>query len=363
MLLQSSLGILRLLSGLKISCFLPGFISLFSNQVRNKFREPLRNCIEQATGTTGTALHDILRYLETKPAKLIFLENVWNLTLDKSDFGSLQDSLHVLGYEMAFFRDNACESGLPQNRVRLWGVGVFAGKHIPRSLVVDWRQRIEVVHDHLRITTIPLHAALLPQTSHLLPKMLMELEKNSRQPAKGKQTQIRRSGLQSAAGSKAVRKHAFKWPSAHARRFAAFGFSYPRPANLAALRYLSQQQSEILELHNVQLTPLKVCHQVSELSQSLMLSSRRVGVTPCIFPKSVLWLTGPGVQWPGRPIHGSEALVLQGLSFKQSLMLIENGFRHRDLMDLAGNAFNAGSCLRATLAVLCTVDLHAVLSQ
>jgi hypothetical protein len=48
---------------------------------------------------------------------------------------------------------------------------------------------------------------------------------------------------------------------------------------------------------------------------------------------------------------------------RRVVQLMEMGLGHRNMMDLAGNAFNAGTCLKLTLAVLCSVDLRIVLGD
>jgi uncharacterized protein YggU (UPF0235/DUF167 family) len=156
-------------------------------------------------------------------------------------------------------------------------------------------------------------------------------------------------------------KQIMKWPALHARAFQLLRLPYPPMANDAILKYLTEQQFEVLEGKLAQLKG-KTCRSkamkatktsscdVTELSQTLARACFRANMSPCIVPKSVLWfrtrfseifmcgiifvfllkciqvnsglmlhlpMRCQTVECPGRLVHGGEALVLQGLSYKQ----------------------------------------------
>lgn len=80
--------------------------------------------------TRGTLFFDILRILKKNKPKYLFLENVRGLTThDKGNtFRVIQDALASLGYSIDFALLNSSEFGVPQNRVRIYIVGVLGGK-------------------------------------------------------------------------------------------------------------------------------------------------------------------------------------------------------------------------------------------
>ncbi len=56
---------------------------------------------------------------------------------------------------------------------------------------------------------------------------------------------------------------------------------------------------------------------------------------------------------PGRLLYGEEMLRLHGLTFDgRARTQVLQGFLDRDLHDLAGNAFNAGSFAKALLVLM-----------
>ena len=77
--------------------------------------------------TKGTLFFNILNILKEKKPKYIFLENVRGLTThDKGKtFETIKDSLNSLGYNIDYKILNSSEFGVPQNRVRIYIVGVL----------------------------------------------------------------------------------------------------------------------------------------------------------------------------------------------------------------------------------------------
>ncbi|MEM5480806.1 DNA (cytosine-5-)-methyltransferase [Pseudoalteromonas fuliginea] len=80
--------------------------------------------------TRGTLFFDILRILKKNKPKYLFLENVRGLTThDKGNtFRVIQEALTSLGYSIDFTLLNSSEFGVPQNRVRIYIVGVLDGE-------------------------------------------------------------------------------------------------------------------------------------------------------------------------------------------------------------------------------------------
>lgn len=88
--------------------------------------------------TRGTLFFEIERLLEKYRPKAFLLENVRGLyTHDEGrTFNTIMDKLHGLGYGTFDLLQNSSNFGVPQNRVRLYIVGIYGG--VPRmSLGTD----------------------------------------------------------------------------------------------------------------------------------------------------------------------------------------------------------------------------------
>jgi DNA (cytosine-5)-methyltransferase 1 len=85
--------------------------------------------------TRGTLFFDILRILKKNKPKYLFLENVRGLTThDRGNtFRTIKDSLADIGYNIDFALLNSSEYGVPQNRVRIYIVGIL-GEEVRLSL-------------------------------------------------------------------------------------------------------------------------------------------------------------------------------------------------------------------------------------
>jgi DNA (cytosine-5)-methyltransferase 1 len=77
--------------------------------------------------TRGTLFFDIVRILKTKKPKVIFLENVKNLTVhdEGNTFKVIIATLEKLGYKVSYKVLNAYDFGVPQNRERIVIVGTL----------------------------------------------------------------------------------------------------------------------------------------------------------------------------------------------------------------------------------------------
>jgi len=77
--------------------------------------------------TRGTLFFDVERILKQKRPKYLFLENVRGLTThDKGrTFATIKSSLESLGYAIDYFLLNSSNFSIPQNRVRIYIVGIL----------------------------------------------------------------------------------------------------------------------------------------------------------------------------------------------------------------------------------------------
>lgn len=80
--------------------------------------------------TRGTLFFDIARIIEAKKPKAVFLENVKGLiSHDKGQtFATIVQVLQDLGYGVAYKVHNARDFGIPQNRERVFIVGLSEGR-------------------------------------------------------------------------------------------------------------------------------------------------------------------------------------------------------------------------------------------
>jgi len=79
--------------------------------------------------TRGTLFFDIARILDAKKPRAVFLENVKGLVShDKGQtFAEIIRILEELGYEVSYRIHNARDYGVPQNRERIYIVGILGG--------------------------------------------------------------------------------------------------------------------------------------------------------------------------------------------------------------------------------------------
>jgi DNA (cytosine-5)-methyltransferase 1 len=88
--------------------------------------------------TRGTLFFHVHRLLESSRPKAFLLENVRGLTThDKGrTFRTIVDRLQDLGYSLHYARLNSCNFGVPQNRVRIYILGLL-NKQIDSNIVDD----------------------------------------------------------------------------------------------------------------------------------------------------------------------------------------------------------------------------------
>jgi site-specific DNA-cytosine methylase len=78
---------------------------------------------------------------------------------------------------------------------------------------------------------------------------------------------------------------------------------------------------------------------------------------PCLVGSSRIWCFSPqgndvALQAAGRDMAGEEALALQGFSIQAQNPAVLKGFMPKELMDLAGNAFNGAVCAAVVTVLL-----------
>lgn len=88
--------------------------------------------------TRGTLFFEVERLLKQHRPKGFILENVRGLTTHDNGrtFETIKNSLKELGYSIDFFLLNSSNFGVPQNRVRIYIVGVL-GSHLKMTLKSD----------------------------------------------------------------------------------------------------------------------------------------------------------------------------------------------------------------------------------
>ena len=105
---------------------------------------------------------------------------------------------------------------------------------------------------------------------------------------------------------------------------------------------VTRRQREILHLKGVQNLP-EATPRVIDLSQGLGYANIVNGRMPCVTPGGAKFFTHRV-----RQMHGMEALQFQGIHLDTARL---REYTSKQLLDLAGNAFEASTCAAVSLAV------------
>ncbi|CAE7947519.1 unnamed protein product [Symbiodinium sp. KB8] len=121
-----------------------------------------------------------------------------------------------------------------------------------------------------------------------------------------------------------------------------------------ALGRLTQRQREILHLKGVLHVPENSA-RVIDLSQQLSFATLAEDKMPCVTPSGGKFLTHRA-----RFLHGVEAMRFQGLEFDVEKLA---SYKSRFLLDLAGNAFEGGTCCATSFAACVFLAINRRCSQ
>jgi len=116
--------------------------------------------------TRGTLFHEILRIVECKKPRILFLENVKGLLSadDGRCFGTIISSLDKLGYSIEWQVLNSKNFGVPQNRERVFIIGHFREK--PFRQVFPIGENGKMFEEKKRMGVQEQYSSVLTSTYH-----------------------------------------------------------------------------------------------------------------------------------------------------------------------------------------------------
>jgi len=277
-----------------------------------------RPCLQ---GPNAGVFHGVVRYIREHHPTTFVLENVLGLAMkqqgEKPPIDQVMKILRSIpNYEVRGWRVNSMDYHLPQNRKRIYIVGVHTGQARLRRPLSEWSVMKNALSESLAVSA---HDFMLDDDRREVRAVYEYLERNPQKESsctawKMTNQQLRKKlGLEktvSTVVSKATDRSSFL--SARLRD------------NLDLQAGRIQKRQANLELSS--------SDWISEISRSVMYCSNMCKVTPCLLPGSVLW-----VHSRGRPLIGQEKLALQGFPVEE---LNLESLSDADLSLLAGNAMS-----------------------
>ncbi|EGG01261.1 uncharacterized protein MELLADRAFT_79036 [Melampsora larici-populina 98AG31] len=296
-----------------------------------------------AGGESGRTFHGMLKWVENSRPSVIILENVCNAPWPK-----VKEKFHSIGYDAEFSRFDTKHYYIPHTRTRVYLIATpqklrsSSGSHIPQK----W---LTLVSQMARPASAPLEAFMYHQDDPLVHRARQELAfVKANKDGQGRQ--------------------ATDWTrceSRHARQRAEEQLGDKRP--LTAWQdgpvckvidggwndWANAQTERVVDLMDINtLREVKNGFDVQykttiwNLSQNVdrMNGSGKFGITPCLTPNMIAYVTNRG-----GPLIGREALSLQGIPISGLLLTKES---EDQLADLAGNAMSTtvvGSAMVAAL--------------
>ncbi|CAE7255640.1 hpaIIM, partial [Symbiodinium sp. KB8] len=288
-----------------------------------------RPCLE---GPHAETFHGVVNYIrQHKPATYV-LENVVGLLSKKDgDDAPISDIMGILRavphYVVRYWRVNSLDYHLPQNRARVYIVGIHTGKATLHRPLARWDQLVRKLEEqgHAEVQDF-----MLPDSEQEVSSARGRLE------AKGPP--------ELPPG---------RWAETNAQLRQQLGFDNTAkplvPKGSGWSRYLSARQQDVLEIQAARIfhgknrkrateeelqdaeDPMnsKFC---AEISRSALYGSSRWRSTPCLTPGSRVWVFNRQ-RW----LLGLEMMALQGFPADE---LNLDGLEDRHLALLAGNAMS-----------------------
>lgn len=276
-----------------------------------------RPCLQ---GPNAGVFHGVVRYIEEQQPTTFVLENVMGLAMkQRGETAPIGDVMKVLrsipNYEVRGWRVNSMDYYLPQNRKRIYIVGVHTRRARLRRPLQEWSAMKNALRESLAVAA---HDFMLPDDGPQVRAVYEGLEKNPKKECKQMAWKISNQQLRKKLGvakmDSDVISKANDWSG-----------------------FLSSRMQDNLELQAARIRKRKATDPstsewISEISRSVMYCSNMCRISPCLTPGSRLW-----VHSRGRCLIGQEMLALQGFPVED---LNLDGLADADLSLLAGNAMS-----------------------
>ncbi len=315
-----------------------------------------RRSISRGTGKTGQTAAGCIAYIERYKPPMFILENVKNLNAAPSRGGAGQpakqatqlmpgggvaqpagqSNLEVLkarlqesGYSVLDECLQCSDFGFPQSRQRYYIMGFKHGDaHVLR--------RAHGILQDSKVSTLPLSAFLLSDDDPAVLRVGDWPGGGAEQPAAQKVKKEKKGADYLTDHCQAFAQFDIPWPPVFAEDFAE---------KVGCLAHRCQELVYFLEqVHKAELT--MGCEFVADVNLSIQWCRARKREVPCIVSSSRMWALHRG-----RLLAGEELLALQGFSIQVQHDYCDT-WSHKQLVDLAGNAYNGAVLAAVVTAVL-----------
>ncbi|CAE7268074.1 ngoBVM [Symbiodinium sp. CCMP2592] len=362
--------------------------------------EEHRLCVAKGGLRTGSVFQAICRYLENMQTECFIFENVSALSkppldaqrreVGPSNLSSVVHLLRACGRWTHVWQLNSTLFGSAQSRPRLWGVS-FRLEDLAMDEACAHELLDELMSHCAQVECNVLDDYLLSEQDPILQAQRREALSSTEAgdggldigrlfdsagavgtPPKSRVARKRLANFGTTQPGKRSKPTAErnqgspKWAAAHREAFKKLDQderqmvpNYMDPTNSLLSHYpvlgkLTQRQAEILQLKGVHNLPEKR-PRVIDLSQQLSFATLVEDRMPCITPSGAKMLTHRA-----RFLHGIEAMRFQGLEFDEHKLAC---YSNRFLNDLAGNAFEGGSCSATSFACLVFLAINQQCSR
>lgn len=286
-----------------------------------------RPCLQ---GPHASAFHGVVDYIKRHQPATFLLENVQGLTMRKkgqakAPITQVLDILRGLdGYQVKGWSVNSADYHLPQNRLRVYIVGVHRRAKLRKPLNA-WSPYIQ--ESMASTPKVPAHSFLLDNAEM---EIQAELERLETFRLEHGRIDTGREG---------------RWKQSHSKLRKELGVRADEgqliPKGCGWSRFLSHRTQDTLELQAVRMARKKGITEAkdvlsseffAEISRSVLYGSFREAQTPCLTPGSKIWIFSKQ-RW----LIGPEMLALQGFPVDE---LNLDGLKDQNLRLLAGNAMS-----------------------
>lgn len=339
-----------------LDIFLAGF-SCKDVSTLNIHRGSASTCTDTHTGSTGQTLLGVLLVVEMRRPKTFVLENVLGL-LARGQIARVVQRLESKGYIVIWRVQNAQETGVPQDRDRVWilgwrldtVVGGISAAEFAEQMAKLWEDLLYVQEpaggSALWYSLADLDTFLFAEDSDFIKgrrdKQCADFER--RQATIERPTKKRRAADDAAAGGasepKWLKKQMALYEAAQVLPSTTSWESWMLDA-CPEYAVLPDRTKEMVDVVRVAL-PTDPRRLVVRLDQSR--PGLKEACVPTITPGCCLWLAHRG-----RLLLSREKLALQAIHVSEATVA---EFGERLVADLAGNAFCATSCLVAVVVAL-----------
>ena len=274
----------------------------------------------QSGGTTAITFRGVLCVLARTKPLLVVCENVQGLLLD-GQLDYCTRKMARLGYKISWRLLSPHQYGLPQQRVRVYILGIRQDALQPTVTDVSFQAATDELFDASMQShaEVPLEAFLLPESDPLVA---------CRKHLFMTTTPVNSGSCKTE--SRWVNKH---WDLGLTRSTTHWHgnstFAAPEFAHHSA------RVQELLDGYDVRFGSSVHTGRVLNLSQTE--ASIGIGTVPTLTPNGIYWLEDRG-----RTLTGYEKLLCQLLHCDRSIC---DKFSDKQLGDLAGNAFSCGNCV------------------